>query len=203
MNAFTLTFAGITCLVQAAVPADRVTSLPGYGVPPTPHYSGYLSVGKYSSVPGKLHYWLQLSEKDPKTDPVVLWLNGGPGASGILGFLSELGQLQTIPSPGEQACSEDDTAGVPKLFHNKYGWTKVANLLTIEQPKGVGFSYCTGSHNCHNDDLSTAQDTYEALVTFFDLFPEYKQNKFFITVRGDDGTQSLPAFVRTCVCLCI
>ena len=186
ISIYTVVSAAFICLVHAAVPADRVTSLPGYGVPPTPHYSGYLPVGKYSAVPGKLHYWLQLSEAHPDSDPIVLWLNGGPGASGIIGMLTELGQLQTIPSPGQQACSEEfvDGAAVPKLFHNKFAWTKVANLLTIEQPKGVGFSYCTGKGPCKNDDLSTAQDTYEALVAFFDLFPEYKQNKFFVTVRG-------------------
>ena len=49
-----------------------------------------------------LHYWLQMSEGDPATDPVVMWLNGGPGASGMIGMLTELGQLQTVPSPGEK-----------------------------------------------------------------------------------------------------
>jgi cathepsin A (carboxypeptidase C) len=37
-----------------------------------------------------------MSENDPSNDPVVMWLNGGPGASGIIGMLTELGQLQTV-----------------------------------------------------------------------------------------------------------
>jgi hypothetical protein len=41
----------------AAVPADEVTSLPGYnGSLPSKHYSGYLDVGKLSGSKGKLHY---------------------------------------------------------------------------------------------------------------------------------------------------
>ena len=48
-------------LALGAVPADKVTSLPGFGVPPTTHYSGYLPVGKFSGSPGMLHYWLQTS----------------------------------------------------------------------------------------------------------------------------------------------
>ena len=81
--------------------SDVVTSLPGYnGTLPTPHYSGYLPVGKFSGVPSKLHYWFVESEGSVTRDPVVLWLNGGPGASGIIGFLTELGQLQPIPPPG-------------------------------------------------------------------------------------------------------
>jgi len=169
-----------------AVPADRVDSLPGFGVPPTAHYSGYIPVGNLSQSPGLLHYWLQMSENDPAHDPTVLWLNGGPGASGIIGMLTELGQLQTIPSPGDSA-TRPAAGAAPSLYHSLYGWTKVANLLTIEQPKGVGFSYCTGSGSCANDDLSTAQDTYEALLGFFERYPELKANPFYITGESYAG----------------
>ena len=33
---------------------------------------------------------------------------------------------------------------LPCYLVTRYAWTKAANLFTIEQPKGVGFSYCTG-----------------------------------------------------------
>jgi carboxypeptidase C (cathepsin A) len=131
-------------------------------------------------LPFEQHYWLQYSERDPTNDPVVLWLNGGPGASGIIGMLTELGQLQTIPSPGS-TCQSGEATSVPQLYHATWGWTKVANLLTIEQPKGVGFSYCTGSGPCRNDDTTTAQDTYEALVHFFAAYPEFKNSPFYVT----------------------
>jgi hypothetical protein len=34
-----------------------------------------------------LFYYLVLSERDPATDPVVIWLNGGPGCSSFDGFV--------------------------------------------------------------------------------------------------------------------
>ena len=170
----------------ARTASDVVTRLPGYnGTLPTPHYSGYLPVGKYSGAPGKLHYWFVESEGSVHRDPVVLWLNGGPGASGIIGFLTELGQLQTIPPPG--ACTEPSgTSSAPELFYNPYGWTRYASLLTIEQPKGVGFSYCE-SKPCVNTDESTALDTYEALVAFFAAYPELKSRAFYVTGESYAG----------------
>jgi hypothetical protein len=60
-------------------------------------YSGYIpldaSVGCRADVTRHMHYWFVTSENDPANDPVVLWLNGGPGASSVWGFLVENGLL--------------------------------------------------------------------------------------------------------------
>ena len=63
---------------HAAVPGDLITSLPGYGAPPTPWYSGYLSFIGVNGAMLHMHYMLTLSP-NPSTDPVTLWNNGGPG----------------------------------------------------------------------------------------------------------------------------
>lgn len=54
---------------------------------PSKHYSGYLDVGLTTGAKKDIHihYWLSESEGDPSSDPVVFWMNGGPGGSSLIG----------------------------------------------------------------------------------------------------------------------
>mmetsp|Transcript_12469 Transcript_12469/g.18464 ORF Transcript_12469/g.18464 Transcript_12469/m.18464 type:complete len:585 (-) Transcript_12469:128-1882(-) len=161
---------------------DLIVELPGYGKTPTPHFSGYLdgSDGCDKAVNGPLcqiHYWLALAESDALSAPVVLWLNGGPGASSIIGFLEEEGPLLINATGG--------------FMENPWGWTRYANLLAIEAPIGVGYSFCSRQLQgkpCKNTDRYTASTSRAALVNFFsEKFPELAQNDFFITGESYAG----------------
>jgi carboxypeptidase C (cathepsin A) len=62
----------------------------------------------------------------------------------------------------------------------------IANVVFIESPVGVGFSYSDdGNYKC--DDDRTAHESRAAVEKFFEMFPELKNNKFFITGESYAG----------------
>lgn len=148
---------------RAQYAPEEVTHLPGMTFKPNyRQWSGYLQAR-----PGKfLHYWFVTSQRDPVKDPLVLWLNGGPGCSSLDGFLSENGPFHV----------NDDGA---TLYENPFSWNKIANVLYVESPAGVGYSY-SDDKNYATDDDQVADDNYEALQSFFAKFPNFTQNEFFI-----------------------
>ncbi|CAE7624272.1 CTSA, partial [Symbiodinium microadriaticum] len=120
-----------------------------------------------------LHYWFVESESSPETAPVVLWFNGGPGCSSLDGFFYEHGPFEV----------ESD---YKTLSLRPYRWNSIVNMLYIEAPVGVGFSYSDNNDYRCNDDR-TATENRAAVEAFYAMFPEYKQNKFFITGESYAG----------------
>ncbi|KAL5006080.1 hypothetical protein ScPMuIL_017238 [Solemya velum] len=157
-------------LALSAVPQDEVKSLPGLKKQPFwHHYSGYLK----ASGTKKLHYWFVESANNPQTDPVVLWMNGGPGCSSLLGLLTENGPFRITDEVGN-------------LDYNPQSWNKIANVLFLEAPAGVGFSY-SDDKNYTTDDDQVARDNYLALKDFFSKYPEFSTQEFFVTGESYGG----------------
>lgn len=155
---------------EAAPAADEITYLPGLPKQPSfKQYSGYLSVADRKH----LHYWFVESQNNPSSDPVVLWLNGGPGCSSLDGLLTEHGPF-LIQSDGAM------------LEYNPYSWNKITNMLYLESPAGVGFSY-SDDKNYVTNDTEVSMNNYLALKEFFRLFPEYSKNELFLTGESYGG----------------
>jgi carboxypeptidase C (cathepsin A) len=79
-------------------------------------YSGYALVN--ASAGSNLFYLLFESQNNPKTDPVVLWLTGGPGCSSELAVLFENGPW-TVASGGGS------------LVANPYSWNNNATIIYV------------------------------------------------------------------------
>ncbi|KAL9260102.1 Serine carboxypeptidase-like 27-like protein [Drosera capensis] len=154
---------------------DRILYLPGQpnGVN-FAQYSGYVTVNKAAG--RALFYWLTESPSDLRSRPLVLWLNGGPGCSSIAyGAAEELGPMHILPDG-------------KTLYLNPYAWNKLANVLFLESPAGVGFSYSNTSSDLYSaGDNSTAEDSYTFLVEWFKRFPQYQHREFFIAGESYGG----------------
>lgn len=149
---------------------DLVTELPGVvSLGKRKMYSGYIPVEGQGR---ELFYWLVESEKGFAKSPVILWTNGGPGCSGLLGFLTEQGPFR--PTKGG------------KLEENKFAWTKLASMVFIEQPVGVGFSHTAAKGEVYSD-ANAAKDNYRFIVNFFLKFPELRTKEFFISSESYGG----------------
>jgi serine carboxypeptidase-like clade 2 len=64
----------------------------------------------------------------------------------------------------------------------------VANVIFLESPTGVGFSYSnTSSDYDKTGDARTAADSYIFLLHWLERFPEYKGRDFYIAGESYAG----------------
>ncbi|GMN26105.1 hypothetical protein TIFTF001_001185 [Ficus carica] len=165
---------------KAAPPRSLVTHLPGFDGPfPSKHYSGYINIDGNLTAGKNLFYYFVVSERNPAADPVVLWLNGGPGCSSFDGFVYEHG-----PFSFEKGKPK---GSLPKLHLNSYTWTKVSNIIYLDSPVGVGLSYSKDPTKYRTGDQQTASDTHTFLLKWFEQFPEFLSNPFYISGESFAG----------------
>lgn len=126
-------------------------------------HSGYIGLkGDSDATPKRSFFWYFEAQHNPETSPVILTIGGGPGSTGMMNPL--LGQshckvssnLTTVPNPD--------------------AWSEHHNLLALDHPIGVGYSYGASVNNSR----SAAYDVYDFLVKFFHLYPHLANNQFVI-----------------------
>ncbi|KAA8519835.1 hypothetical protein F0562_014075 [Nyssa sinensis] len=153
---------------------DLVTDLPGQPKVDFCHYAGFVTVNEKNG--RALFYWFYEASTLPEEKPLVLWLNGGPGCSSVgYGATQEIGPFVV------------DTDGY-SLKINPYAWNREANMLFLESPVGVGFSYSNTTSDYDNlgDDL-TANDAYTFLHKWFVKYPSYRERIFYIAGESYAG----------------
>ena len=98
---------------------------------------------------------------------------GGPGCSSTTGLLFELGPCQIA----------DETS----VKYNKHSWNSHSNILFLDQPVNVGYSY---SDDGSKVDRSAAagEDVYAFFQLFFNRFPEYSKAPFHMAAESYGGT---------------
>ncbi|KAF2087953.1 putative carboxypeptidase S1 [Saccharata proteae CBS 121410] len=130
-------------------------------------YSGYLSVGDNMN----MWFWFFEARNDPTTAPLAAWFNGGPGCSSMIGLFQENGPCHFVNGSSE-----------PSL--NEYSFNEYANMLYVDQPIGVGFSYGTDDVT---STVTAAPYVWNLLQAFFAEFTTYESRDFGIFTESYGG----------------
>jgi carboxypeptidase C (cathepsin A) len=100
-------------------------------------YTGYVSLPPNILNPSQGNYtinaffWFIEARQLPETAPLTIFMNGGPGSSSMVGMFQEVGPCQVVEiAQGRLGTQARD-----------WGWDRSTNILFIDQPVQVGFSY--------------------------------------------------------------
>jgi len=150
-------------------------------------YAGYINVD--AAKKNYLYYWFFQSRSADKCDigsiPLVIWLNGGPGASSLAGLFLENGPFLI----------EDHGNGQAKIVKNANSWNEKFHLMYWDQPVGSGFSYTdTGGYATSEKELS--EQFFNGLQGFLYLHPEYRTCDLYITGESYAG-KYIPNMAKT------
>ncbi|XP_058068697.1 serine carboxypeptidase-like 18, partial [Magnolia sinica] len=173
-------------LLSYADSRSIISSLPGFPGP-LPFYleTGYVGVGEFNE--DQLFYYFVESENNPKEDPLVLWLTGGPGCSSWSGFAFEIGPLYYE--------NVDYNGSVPTLGLRQHSWTKVASIIFLDSPVGTGFSYSSGSKDGNNGDIRSSKEVHEFLKKWLIDHPQFLSNSLYISGDSYSGI-TIPIIVQ-------
>ncbi|KAF2136735.1 uncharacterized protein K452DRAFT_279562 [Aplosporella prunicola CBS 121167] len=100
-------------------------------------YTGYISLPPYTLEPIQQNYtintffWFIEARQNPENAPLTIWLNGGPGSSSMIGLFGENGPCEIVQLA-------DGTYGTKA---RDWGWDRSSNILYVDQPSQVGFSF--------------------------------------------------------------
>jgi hypothetical protein len=183
----------------------RIRSLPGVPHLPNEMYTGFIDAGTPPSGRGTMyfHYWCIMSASDKSKDPLVLWYNGGPGASSLFGLLQEFGPLLLSADSYDAAYLR---TGIPTPRPNRFAWTDRHSVCAIDSPPPVGFSFCSeggvagDAASCGPwSDASVVEANHRAHRNLIHALPELRGNRLFFAGESYAGIYVHPARVEPAI----
>ncbi|KAL2003970.1 hypothetical protein VTN02DRAFT_1266 [Thermoascus thermophilus] len=140
-------------------------------------YAGYIHLppGTLDDVdvdqqyPINTFFWFFESRHDPANAPLAIWMNGGPGSSSMIGLMQENGPCRV-------------NADSNSTVLNPWSWNNDVNMLYIDQPNQVGFSYdvpTNGTYDQLTGNVTVTDFSHipqPDVVTYPGTFPSLNQN---------------------------
>ena len=134
--------------------------------------TGYIRI--YPEGDNRMFFWLYKSKKSPKTAPLGIWIEGGPGCGGSGSQFKLMGPFYIANRTQKRPLLRNDS------------WNENLNLLFVDQPLGVGFSTTTKERL-----VKTPEDAGGQILLFFEgffeKFPEYKGREIYLLGQSYGG----------------
>ncbi|KAF0985190.1 hypothetical protein FDP41_000229 [Naegleria fowleri] len=165
-----------------------VQSLPGYGPVNKDDallysYAGHISIYREDTNKdrkGAMFYWFfGRTSQDESKRPILLWLQGGPSASSMIGAFEEYISPFYIQNLTENQ-------GLT-LHYNNQSWISYCDLLFIDQPVGTGFGYAESEKDYATTRHQVSNDLYSVLLNFFDKYPQFRERDLIFSGESYAG----------------
>ena len=137
----------------------------------------------------KLYFLMAESRSEPDKDPLIIWLQGGPGCSSMLGLYTENG-------PYNFKFDKDHVKDPFELVKNKFSWNNAANVMYVDQPIGTGFSFTDSWSAFRMTEDQVAEDFYIFIHNFLLKYPKFQGREIFLTGESYAG-HYIPVIART------
>lgn len=149
-------------------PKIQSSSFPSQALPTR---SGYLPINPTSNSSLFFTFYEAQTPTSPLPQtPLLLWLQGGPGCSSMLGNFFELGPFLA-----------------PSLTPNPFSWNRLFGLLFIDNPIATGFSIASSPSDIPRNQSSVASHLIFALNTFLSSNPSFRSRPFYVTGESYAG----------------
>ncbi|PAV20210.1 alpha beta-hydrolase [Pyrrhoderma noxium] len=156
-------------------------SLPNVTFPVPRSFAGNVGVNRENHANDTLFFWAFETQNgsltaaaDERSDvPWAIWLNGGPGASSLLGLLEEFGPILMTEEGG--------------LRSNDFAWTNLVDYVWVDQPVGVGFATADSTGYVADED-QVGKDFVGFLSNLVKVFPSLAKRPLLLTGESYAGT---------------
>ncbi|KAH9739672.1 serine carboxypeptidase-like 50 [Citrus sinensis] len=151
-----------------------------------PTRSGYLPV---SPATGSAIFYAFYEAQTPTSPlsqtPLLLWLQGGPGCSSMLGNFLEVGPWRVTHRPNT---TQQQLALEPNLG----SWNRISGIVFLDNPIGTGLSFAVTNDEIPRNQSSVAKHLFAAINGFIDLDPLFKNRPIYVTGESYAG-KSIPS----------
>ncbi|KAJ7143727.1 Alpha/Beta hydrolase protein [Mycena epipterygia] len=150
-------------------------------------FAGNVGVNRANHPNATLFFWAfektngSLTGSAADTDPWIIWLNGGPGASSLLGLMTENGPLHVT--------------GDYSIVQNNFSWNQLADTFWVDQPVGTGYSTSDATSYVPDED-QTGEDFVGFLSNIVKIFPSLATRPLYLMGESYAGTY-IPYITKT------